>query len=356
MTMPTHDNNAAASGDDYATTTITFITPSGNADHVVQLLFGGHLAPAAQLRGWGAGLGAGSVSGGPYHIKWAAVDGASAGNRDNQIMSGAIIPIVAQGVTMSTTPSPTSPASISTVTNASDTATLIVGDAAHPPTGTEVFDLYGPFSSQPLSTDAPNQCVDPATAVTGNRVFEASTSTFTPDAVIPTKFTATSGNHDLSMDSNFAPGWYQWVAHYVPGTDQYNLSSDGGCYTAGEQLHVTAATPTATSSQTVTDAVTVTGFGTLTGHVSWYLYPSLLDCQSGTNVTGSDVYGSPASPDTDSNNALSSGIATSKGITPSPAAGGTTYFWKVTYDGDTNNASGTVEPCGTQTVTIQNAS
>jgi uncharacterized repeat protein (TIGR01451 family) len=55
------------------------------------VLFGGHLAASTGPRGWGIGLGSSSVSGGPYHIKWDLADGASIGNRDNQIMSSAVL-------------------------------------------------------------------------------------------------------------------------------------------------------------------------------------------------------------------------------------------------------------------------
>jgi uncharacterized repeat protein (TIGR01451 family) len=90
ISVPSHDN-AAGAGDDYATVVVTYSVADTASDRLVQLLFGGHLAPSTGPRGWGVGLGAGSVSGGPYHIKWQAADGVSIGNRDNQIMAGAIL-------------------------------------------------------------------------------------------------------------------------------------------------------------------------------------------------------------------------------------------------------------------------
>ena len=86
----THDD-PAGSGDEYAHITLTYSVPSTADGAKVMLLFGGHLAPSIGPRGWGAGVGAGSISGGPYHIRITAADGASVGNRDNQIMSGAIL-------------------------------------------------------------------------------------------------------------------------------------------------------------------------------------------------------------------------------------------------------------------------
>jgi uncharacterized repeat protein (TIGR01451 family) len=87
----THDTAPAATGDDYASITVSF--NATRSDGQVQLLFGGHLAAGFGLRGWGAGLGAANINGGPYHIRITAVDAAAIGNRDNQIMSNAIAPV-----------------------------------------------------------------------------------------------------------------------------------------------------------------------------------------------------------------------------------------------------------------------
>ncbi len=71
-----------------------------DANTYVQLLFGGHLAVGCDSstcggspKGWGFGLGASDVSGGPYHIRLTNLDGKSVGNRDNQIMSNAVQPL-----------------------------------------------------------------------------------------------------------------------------------------------------------------------------------------------------------------------------------------------------------------------
>ena len=354
MTVPTHDNNATDTGDDYASTTITFSTPAGNGPHTIQLLFGGHLAPSAQTRGWGTGLGAASVSGGPYHIKLAAVDGASAGNRDNQIMSNAIIPIVAQGVGIDTTPSPDSPATIDTIGNTSDSATVTVADGAHPPTGSVTFDLYGPFSTQPVQP-APGGsvvCVDPP-AVGENQITELTDTTYTTTATA-TQFTFSSGDYDLGSDAtNLAVGWYQWVAHYVPGSDQYNLAFDGNCWTAGEQLHVTQANPTGTSVQTIYDTVTVSDGFSPSGSVSFFAYKALADCQAdvGNDATTASGYvfkSADRSIDSTTHEAVS------EEYTPDNTTDGTAFWWRVYYNGDTNNAAGDIEGCGTQTFSITN--
>ena len=96
----THSVDPAEAGSDYGNITLTFDVT--DADGRVMLLFGGHLASGFGPRGWGAGLGAADISGGPYHIRVTAMDGASAGNRDNQIMSNAITPLPGLGIAKTT--------------------------------------------------------------------------------------------------------------------------------------------------------------------------------------------------------------------------------------------------------------
>jgi hypothetical protein len=89
----------------------------------VYLLFGGHLAasltPAGgSPRGWGGtdsgdNCGASSISGGPYHIKVTAVDGAAEGSRDNQIMSNAVLPLITPTLTTQPTASASTSADLS---------------------------------------------------------------------------------------------------------------------------------------------------------------------------------------------------------------------------------------------------
>ncbi|MBK9711345.1 MAG: DUF11 domain-containing protein [Kouleothrix sp.] len=54
----------------------------------VVLIFGAHVSSQVD---WGVGNGAGSISGSPYHVSLAAVDGASVGSRDNQMQAGTIV-------------------------------------------------------------------------------------------------------------------------------------------------------------------------------------------------------------------------------------------------------------------------
>jgi uncharacterized repeat protein (TIGR01451 family) len=95
VSAPVHDN-AAGTGDDFATIMVTYSVPSTATDTKVQLLFGGHLAASVGPRGWGNNVGSSFINGGPYHIKLTQVDSSSIGNRDNQINSAAIMPIGTQ--------------------------------------------------------------------------------------------------------------------------------------------------------------------------------------------------------------------------------------------------------------------
>ena len=83
----THDD-AGGTSDSYAHVTLTYSVPSTADGAKVMLLFGAHIASSIGPRGWGVGVGAGSISGGPYHVRITAADGESVGNRDNQIQSG----------------------------------------------------------------------------------------------------------------------------------------------------------------------------------------------------------------------------------------------------------------------------
>ncbi|MFY3740462.1 MAG: hypothetical protein HMLIMOIP_000900, partial [Candidatus Nitrosomirales archaeon] len=72
---------------------VTFTTSSANT--IVGLWMGLHLAEAADppgpAVGWGTGFGSSDVSGAPFHYKYTKLDGASVGNRDNQIQSAGVV-------------------------------------------------------------------------------------------------------------------------------------------------------------------------------------------------------------------------------------------------------------------------
>ena len=97
--MTTATNPAIVSGT-YAGDSETVITISFTVDAStcakdpdattcdIALWFGAHIASQAD---WGAGNGAGNIPGSPYHVALDQVDGASAGQRDNQMQSGTVV-------------------------------------------------------------------------------------------------------------------------------------------------------------------------------------------------------------------------------------------------------------------------
>ena len=189
MTAPTHSDAGTAAttnfGDDYATTTIYYsVAQPGN----VQILFGGHLAPGPQSIGWGVGLGASDISGGPYHIRWTGNDAIAVGSRDNQIMSSAIKPLAEVTIT--------------TLMGVRDTATVVGYDTLGDGTGDLTFSLYGP-------NDA---------TCTGTPAF---TQTITDIGDVATH---TTNSYDVPAS---AEGTYRWVVSY--SGDDSNAAGVSAC-------------------------------------------------------------------------------------------------------------------------------
>ncbi len=184
---PVHDN-AAGTGDDYASITVTYSVPSTTTARYVQFLFGGHLAPTQGPRGWGAGLGSSNISGGPYHIKWDAADGASVGNRDNQIMGASILvegaPAFDTEKTATPTPNPAVP-------GGSILYTITVKNTGTAAGSTPVVDTYDSRLTN-INSITPNTGVHDAAAkkVTWNSgtIQPGQTLTFSFKATIPTTF------------------------------------------------------------------------------------------------------------------------------------------------------------------------
>lgn len=340
MSEPSHDNASSSTGDDYATTTISFRTTDANAR--VQLLFGGHLAAPTGSTGWGADLGAASISGGPYHIKWDAADGASVGNRDNQIMSNAILPFFASSLT--TQASPTT-AILGTTTTVSDTATMTIDAGSPAPTVAPTFKLWGPGTTYCGLNNAVTET--PVATVTGSAWVLSSGTTYTSTA---------------STSTPTGAGTYTWHAVY-PGETQIGTASDT-CGATSEQVVVSQATPTGVSTISVKDSVTVSGSGSIAGRVKFELYGPYTpgttpDCLSAQLVS--------TTPSDWASVTLASGSATTPTAFAIPKNAGSTttegvYSFVVTYysigtDGttvlDPNNANNTVvKACNTENVTI----
>jgi hypothetical protein len=184
------------SGDLYRTIKVTYSVESLVSARTVMLLFGGHLAAGGDpstgsVRGWGGTNGAADISGGPYHIKLIQVDGSAIGNRDNQIMSSAIVPFFSPS--HSTTPNATATYDATF----SDKLTLSGTDGS--PTGNVTFRLY----------DSSANCLAHGTTVgTGGLVYSNDVAVTATDTLSGSKtVTGLTGNVD----------YYWWVSY--PGDD-----------------------------------------------------------------------------------------------------------------------------------------
>ena len=333
---------ATGAGDDYATVTLQFTTTSAGGN--VQVLFGGHLAVSPLVAkggqyGWGPGLGASNINGGPYHIKWAAADGASVGSRDNQIMGSSIGALAQPTISSVSSPSFTLSASTPTPITVSDTATVtITASDGAAPTGTVTFTLYGPITlSSGHPSVAAGDCVDPTTfdadghALDGNVVGTGSGSVSGTTA----PYRARSGSVTLASP---LPGTYAWIASY--GGDLNNQAVAGHCGDAGESFTISPANPTATKAQRVGAKVTVTGYGTLQEGVDFDLYS---DAACTDDATHTPVFHEPGvAIDAD-------GVAETVGTFYGTA--GSTYYWKIHYPGDDYNAAADLVACGGMTFT-----
>jgi hypothetical protein len=324
MTAPSHDAplcSAKGCSDDYAVTTIYF---AANAGDTIELLFGGHLGVSPVNRGgWGAGLGASNINGGPYHIKWTAADGASVGSRDNQIMGSSIQPLAEPGIASLSSPQTATPGIA--VSSLADTVTI---SNANNPTGTAHFDLYGPFASA-----TGNTC-------TGTPVQSTTSSTWVQDSGTTGGVGTYHATGSVSNVTFTAAGYYFWVVSV--DADNNNVSSGPhGCNESTEQVLVSKLTPSGGTTILLDDSVAVTGDGTHvpTGSATFSLYDNDSTCA----VAASLVYG-PTTVNLDSTGAA----ATTANVT---TVSGHTYRWKVTYSGDTIYASSTPSAC-TEAATI----
>jgi hypothetical protein len=218
---PVNDSSSCSlSADEYETLTVHFSVTSLPAR--VMFLFAGHLACGTNRTGcWGTSSadtnGSSAINGGPYHIKLLTIDGTTAGNQDNQIMSSAIAPLTISG--LSSTPSGTPntvPATWSASINDSATVT------GNSPTGTVTFNLYAPGDTT------------------------CTTSIYT-DTEPLSGGSATSGNFtDIGSSGTYADGTYQWTVSY--SGDGNNSSSSSSCGDTSEQETVTAAATTDAST------------------------------------------------------------------------------------------------------------
>ena len=206
----------------------------------------------------------------------------------------------------------------------------VVGTAVHDsatvtgslgsPSGTVIFKLFSPSNA------------------TCNSDGDAAVFTSSPVSLTSvTPGTSTASSPDFTTT---AIGTYHWVASYS-GDSTYNgatsqCADEAVTTTQGGPSIATVAGAGGQVPIDVSDSATVSGGVNPTGTVTFTLYPSMADCNAGTNAVG-----------TASTVALSGGKATSAAVNVTTAG---TYQWIAKYSGDANNASAS-SACGDEPVT-----
>lgn len=209
----------------------------------VALWFGAHVAAQAN---WGLGLGAGSISGSPYHVALDAIDGASVGQRDNQMQAGVVteipngtivvvkdaVPNDAQDFGFSLTNNTTINQSFSL--DDDNDATLPSSQTFSVPPGTwtatELLPLPGGWSLTNLV------CVDPTSNSTVNLATGAATINLASNETVTCTYTNSKGSHIIVKkvtsggdgSFEFDPSWS--AANFFLSNDQTN---DSGALAAG---------------------------------------------------------------------------------------------------------------------------
>jgi hypothetical protein len=310
--------------DDYATITVNFHTTS--TPQKVQLLFGGHLALGSSggSRTWGLGNGASDISGGPYHIKWEAADGASIGNRDNQIMGSAII----FNDTSNTT----------TLMNTNGTSTTTddtsIGDGGSVSVGTVVYDTV---------------TLSGASGAGGTVSYyykQTTTADCTGGTLIGSAVAVTSGVAPASATVSLGTaGTYEFWAVY--SGDPTHGSSTSQC--GSETVVVNPATNSISTGQSLVPNDTAT-LGGLTsgagGTITFQLFaPDNPTCD--TSATA------PSAPIVDETQDVSGGTSQYTTNNSTAVTDEGTYKWLVVYTGDTNNGGATSD-CGAEAFTLDN--
>jgi hypothetical protein len=121
-------------------------------------------------------------------------------------------------------------------------------------------------------------------------------------------------------------GTYRWIANY--GGDSLNAATANGCNEANENVVVERHDSALVTHQSFIpqDNATVTGFITPTGNITFSLYK--------TNCSGSPVY-----TETKALNAQAKAKTANSGSGPNgyTASGNGTWYWKVSYAGDSSN-------------------
>ncbi len=288
-------------GPDYQTLRVTL---TAVADSKVMLLFGGHIAATFGPRGWGekangTNLGAAGVPGGSYHIRITDVNDNAIGNRDNQLMSGAIEPPSETAIVTNAT------AAVTIGTSIIDTATVTPANAV----GTVNFSVFGPNNA----------------TCSGAPVFTSNNRPVTSGIATSAAFTPT------------AVGTYRWIASFIP-TDPTKFDPvAGACNDANESSVVNKRQPAISTDSldsatlpnaSISDTATVTNLTSdATGTVTFNLYAP------GDTTCANSIWSNQKPLGTVTSN---SSTVTSDSHVVTTAG---TYRWIAAYSGDAKNES-----------------
>ncbi len=238
------------------------------------------------------------------------------------------------GVDQTYTATLPSPSNCTSAITTTPSAGGVVGTAIHDsatvtgtlgsPAGGVVFALFPPSNSTCSASGTP-------AVLTSSPVALTSTTPGVSTAASPT-FTTTE------------VGTYHWVATYGGSTTYKSATSN--C--ADEAAVISQGGPSINTTPSgggqvpvdVHDVATVSGGVNPSGTVTFVLYPSVADCNAGTNA----VAGSTNTV------ALAGGKATSPSVHLTTAG---TWAWLATYNGDVNNAKA-VSGCSDEVITTTN--
>src|SRR5215467_4498769 len=306
----TSDNAPSGTGQCSTTVSLKFSVPSAlSASQSIVIAWGGHIS---SQRDWGVGNSASFVSGSPYHMALATLDGASTGAQDRALATSAIFftPSISTTVDVNGVACATSPCNVPLGSTVNDSATLT--NAASTAGGTVT---YSRFTNGTCSGTASNT---QTVTVTNGQV--PNSSSFTPTA-----------------------GSYSYQATYSgDGIDIGPVTSPCEPFTVGK-----AATTTAT---VVFDAATNAPWaGTEPTGSSAYDTSTVSGKQDGVVPTGTVTYafftnGSCSGSGTGAGTVtLDASGNVPKSNTEGPLGAGS-YSFQAAYSGD-GNYSGSTSPC-----------
>lgn len=290
------------SGDSETAITVAFNVSSGSlcsgTSCGVVLWFGAHIAAQAD---WGAGKGASSISGSPYHVALVNLDGSAIGSRDNQMASSAVPPASTITIHKVTVPSSDTTTNFGYTTSGS---------------GYSAFQLSG--GQQNPQSVAPGTYSVTESAKTGWTLTGLTCTASGKGTSAATNLS--TGNVSITIGASgggVVDCTYTNTRNKVAPTLVTTIHNDGNHSTGVTSVPLGAI---------VHDSVTATGpYENPTGSVVFYWYNN--NTCNGEPINTSDTF------------SLSSGYYDATTFTKGPLTVGS-YAFKARYSGDSNYTSG----------------